>query len=160
MATHLQKNAYGKNAINLSKVIRHPDHHEIRQLSVDIALEGDFEIAHTAGDNSRILPTDTMKNTVYVFAKKHLTASIEAFGLILASHFLEQNPQVSDVRISLTEYCWKRLLVEGELHPYAFVNGGSEKHVAVVVKSRQAQVLSAGIDNLLILKTTDSGCEG
>jgi urate oxidase len=160
MAIHLQKNAYGKNAINLSKVIRHPDHHEIRHLSVDIALEGDFEAAHTAGDNSSILPTDTMKNTVYAFARQHLTASIEAFGLILAGHFLEHNPPVCDVRITLTEYCWKRLLVEGIPHPYAFINGGSEKHIAIVSKSRQNLLLSAGIDDLLILKTTDSGFEG
>lgn len=160
MAIHLHKNAYGKNAINLSRIIRHPDSHEIRQLSVDVALEGDFESAHTGGDNSSILPTDTMKNTVYAFAKEHLTASIETFGVILAGHFIDHNPQIGEVRITLTEYCWKRLEVEGKPHPYAFVNGGSEKHVAVIVKSRQALILSAGIDDLLILKTTDSGFSG
>jgi urate oxidase len=160
MTIQLQKNAYGKNAINLSKIIRHPDSHEIRQLSVDVALEGDFESAHTTGDNSKILPTDTMKNTVYALAKEHLTAAVEAFGLVLAGHFLDHNPQVDGVRITLTEYCWKRLLVEGQPHPYAFVNGGSEKRVAVIVKSRRATVISAGIDDLLILKTTESGFEG
>lgn len=160
MAIHLHKNAYGKNAINLSRIIRHPDSHEIRQITVDIALRGDFEAAHTTGDNSSILPTDTMKNTVYAFAKEHFTASIEAFGLVLAGHFLDHSPQVDEVSITLTEYCWERMLVEGTPHPYAFVNGGSEKHVAVIVKSRQAMVLSAGIDDLLILKTTGSGFEG
>ena len=160
MAIHLHTNAYGKNAINLSKVIRHADRHEIRQISVDIALQGDFETAHTAGDNSSILPTDTMKNTVYALAKDRFTASIESFGLALADHFLEHNRQVDEVSIRLTEYRWERLLVEGAPHPHAFVNGGSEKHVAVVVRSRRTLVHSSGIDDLLILKTTDSGFQG
>jgi urate oxidase len=160
VAIHLHTNAYGKNAINLSRVIRHADRHEIRQISVDIALQGDFETAHTAGDNSSILPTDTMKNTVYALAKDRFTASIESFGLALAGHFLENNRQVGEVSIRLTEYRWERLLVEGTPHPYAFVNGGLEKHVAVVVRNRHTLVLSSGIDDLLILKTTDSGFQG
>jgi urate oxidase len=160
MPIHLHTNAYGKNAINLSKVIRHADRHEIRQISVDIALQGDFETAHTVGDNSKILPTDTMKNTVYALARDRFTGSIENFGLALADHFLEHNRQVDEVRVTVTEYCWRRLLVEGAPHPHAFVNGGSEKHVAVIVRNRHALVLSSGIDDLLILKTTGSGFEG
>ncbi len=72
MVIRLDKNAYGKNAINLSKIIRHPDRHEIRQISVNVSLEGDFETVHTAGDNSQVLPTDTMKNTIYALAKDRL----------------------------------------------------------------------------------------
>ena len=41
MNIKLGTNAYGKNAINLSKIIRHDDYHEIRQISVNIQLEGD-----------------------------------------------------------------------------------------------------------------------
>lgn len=160
MSIRLQNNAYGKNAINLSKIIRHGDRHDIRQISVDIALQGDFEAAHTTGDNAMILPTDTMKNTVYALAKDRFTASIEAFGLVLAEHFLENNPQVSEVKVSLAEHCWRRLSFQGSEHPYAFVNGGSEKHVAKIVRSRTGVGLSAGIKDLLILKTTDSGFEG
>ena len=160
MAIHLHTNAYGKNAINLSRIIRHAHRHEIRQISVDIALQGDFETAHTAGDNSSILPTDTMKNTAYALAKDRFTGSIESFGLVLAEHFLENNRQVDEVSIRITEYRWERLLVEGAPHPYAFVNGGSEKHVAVIVRNRHTLVLSSGIDDLLILKTTDSGFQG
>ena len=78
MKIRLGDNAYGKNAINLSKIIRHPDYHEFRQISVNVALEGDFESAHIKGDNTRILPTDTQKNTVYALAKDHFETSIEA----------------------------------------------------------------------------------
>jgi len=160
MAIRLQNNAYGKNAINLSRIIRHGDRHDIRQITVDVALQGDFETAHTIGDNSKILPTDTMKNTVYALAKDRFTTSIEAFGLVVADHFLKNNPQISEVRISIVEHCWKRLSFEGTEHPHAFVNGGSEKHMAVIAASREQVDLTAGIKDLLILKTTDSGFEG
>jgi urate oxidase len=159
MVIRLDKNAYGKNAINLSKIIRHKDHHDIRQISVNISLTGDFDEVHTAGDNTKVLPTDTMKNTVYALAKDHFTTSIEAFGLHLADHFLSNNPQVSEVNIDLTEHCWKRLSFDGAPHTHSFVNGGSEKHKALITKQRQKTILSAGISDLLILKTTDSGFE-
>ncbi|HKH62701.1 MAG TPA: hypothetical protein VKA49_17780, partial [Flavitalea sp.] len=83
MKIKLTKNAYGKNAVNLSKITRHADHHEFRQISVNVSLEGDFETAHTIGDNSKILPTDTQKNTVYALAKEHFNSNIEEFGLYL-----------------------------------------------------------------------------
>jgi urate oxidase len=159
MDIRLDKNAYGKNAINLSRIIRHPDRHEIRHISVNISLAGDFEDVHTTGDNTKVLPTDTMKNTVYALAKDHFTASIEAFGLFLVDYLLSNNPQVTEVRTELAEYSWARMSFNGTPHPHSFVNGGSEKHVALITKTRQATILSAGIKDLLILKTTDSGFE-
>src|SRR6476619_299564 len=104
MKIRLGQNAYGKNAVNLSKIIRHQDHHEFRQISVSVALEGDFLTAHTEGDNSKILPTDTQKNTVYALAKEHFISGIEDFGIILSRHFKKNNPQVSKVRIEILEH--------------------------------------------------------
>lgn len=159
MAIKLGKNTYGKNAVNLSKIIRHPDHHEFRQISVNVVLEGDFETAHTLGDNSKILPTDTQKNTVYALAKEHFVSSIEAFGVYLANYFKTNNPQVSVVRIELTEHSWKRMQFDGADHPHAYSSGGAEKHTAVVVQNEEGTVVTSGIADLLILKTTDSAFE-
>lgn len=159
MAIKLGRNAYGKNAVNLSKIIRNKDYHEFRQISVNVALEGDFDTAHTEGDNSKILPTDTQKNTVYALAKDHFTTSIEAFGLFLADHFFSNNPQVTEVKIEIAEHCWSRMVFEGKPHTHSFVNGGSEKHVATIVKNASGVSISSGIKDLLILKTTDSGFE-
>jgi len=159
MVIRLDKNAYGKNAIHLSKIIRQPDRHEIRHISVNISLQGDFGTVHTVGDNTKVLPTDTMKNTVYALAKDHFTSSIEAFGLYLADYLQTNNPQVSEVQVSLTEYCWQRMTFDDTPHPHSFVNGGSEKHEALITQDRQQTTLSAGISDLLILKTTDSGFE-
>ncbi len=159
MGVKLGLNAYGKNAVNLSRIIRHRDHHEFRQISVNISLEGDFETAHTLGDNTRILPTDTQKNTVYALAKEHFTSSIEAFGLILSEHFKSKNPQVSKTKIEIVEYCWHRMVIDGIAHGHSFINGGSEKHVTTIVQTDSGIHISSGIKDLLILKTTDSGFE-
>jgi urate oxidase len=159
MKIKLTKNAYGKNAINLSKIIRHADHHEFRQISVNVSLQGDFETAHTIGDNSKILPTDTQKNTVYALAKEHFTSSIESFGLQLANHFVSNNSQVSKCTIEITEHLYSSLSFDGKPHPYAYISNGNEKHTAVVEQSPDNRLVTSGIKDLLILKTTDSGFE-
>jgi len=159
MSIKLGKNTYGKNAVNLSKIIRHPEYHEFRQISVNIVLEGDFVTAHTRGDNSRLLTTDTQKNTVYALAKEHFVSSIEAFGLYLANYFFSNNPQISQVCIELTEHNWKRMRFNGTEHPHAYCSGGNEKHTATVVQNKSGIEVMAGITDLLILKTTDSGFE-
>jgi urate oxidase len=160
MTISLGKNAYGKNAINLSKIIRNGDIHDIKQISVNVALKGDFDTAHTLGDNSKILPTDTMKNTVYILAKEYFTDSIEGFGIHLANHFFSNNAQVDEVKIELTEYFWQRMEFDGTPHPHSFVNGGSEKHIATIIQDANSVTVTSGIKDLLVLKTTKSGFEG
>ena len=156
MKIKLGNNAYGKNAVNISKIIRHKDHHEFRQLSVSIALQGDFETAHTAGDNTKILPTDTQKNTVYVLAKEHLAGSIEDFGIVLSNHFLNDNKQLSSARIDITEHLYHRLVFNAMEHPHTFISSGNEKRTTVIEQDRNKLTVTSGIKDLLILKTTDS----
>jgi urate oxidase len=159
MAIKLANNAYGKNAVNLSKIIRHKDYHEFRQISVNVSLEGDFETVHTLGDNSQVLPTDTQKNTVYALAKEHFVSSIEEFGICLANHFFSNNPQLSRCKIEVAEHLWNRMLVEGRPHPSAYISGGAEKHITSIEQTREKIQVDSGIKDLLILKTTDSGFE-
>ncbi|MGI4739406.1 MAG: factor-independent urate hydroxylase [Janthinobacterium lividum] len=161
MPIKLAANAYGKNAVHLSRVIRHADHHEFRQVSVSVQLTGDFETAHTLGDNSLILPTDTQKNTVYALARAHFTGTIEAYGLVLAQHFIARNPQVSQARIELLEHGWQRMNFDGQAHPHAFTGGGSEKRRAVVeLRADGTCTVWAGFKGLMLLKTADSGFVG
>ncbi|MEP6746160.1 MAG: factor-independent urate hydroxylase [Bacteroidota bacterium] len=159
MGVVLAQNTYGKNAVNLSKVIRHNDYHEFRQISVDVSLQGDFETAYTLGDNSKILATDTQKNTVYALAKEHFNASAEGFGLHLAHYFKSNNPQVSQATIEITEHGWSRMSFNGETHPHAYSSNGNEKHMTTIVQNSDGVQISSGIKHMLILKTTDSGFE-
>ncbi|RYY19366.1 MAG: urate oxidase [Cytophagaceae bacterium] len=161
MPIKLGTNAYGKNAIQLSRIIRHADYHEFRQVSVSVQLTGDFDTAHTQGDNSLILPTDTQKNTVYALARAHFTSTIEAFGLVLAQHFVSRNAQVSKARIEIVEHLWQRMSFEGKEHAHSFTGGGSEKRRAVVELSADGTLtVWAGIKGLLLAKTTNSGFVG
>jgi len=161
MPIKLGTNAYGKNAVNLSRIIRHDGHHEFRQVSVSVQLTGDFDAAHTLGDNALILPTDTQKNTVYALAREHFTGTIEAYGLVLARHFISRNPQVRKARIELVEHLWQRMRFDGKEHPHSFTGGGSEKRRAVVELTPEGPAtVWAGIKGLLLLKTADSGFVG
>ena len=88
--TVLGHNSYGKSGVRLVKVKRGAGRHDLWDLDVAVALEGDFEAAYVEGDNAGLLATDTMRNTVYALARDHLTGSIEEFGLALVDHFLEE----------------------------------------------------------------------
>ena len=159
MAILLGENNYGKQRVRILQVARHADRHDIKELTVGIRLEGDFEAAHTTGDNRKVLPTDTMKNTVYALAKSHSIKSPEEFCLVLTDHFLTHNPQVSRVRIEAAETLWTRLAVEGKPQPHTFTGSSSEKRTAVLAATRKEKTLHAGIDGLVVLKTTDSAFE-
>ncbi len=160
MSAVLTQNAYGKSQIRLTKVTRHPDYHEIKELSVNIQLEGDFEASYTMGDNSRIIATDSMKNTVYLLAKDHPLTSIESFGQALADHLLEKYTHVSTAQIELSEQPWQRIVVNGREHPHAFAGAGNEKRTCSVTRTRTGLNIKSGLDDLLLLKTTDSAFAG
>jgi urate oxidase len=156
----LSRNSYGKSCVRLAKVTRRQDRHDFKDLAVAVRFEGDFESAHVAGDNSTILPTDTMKNTVYALASSHPLDEIEDFARVLVAHFLENNLQVSRVRVRIAERLWSRIVVSGTPHRHAFVGSGSEERIATVTGTRGSFAVEAGIGGLVVLKTTDSGFEG
>ena len=161
MTFMLGPNSYGKSGIRLVKVTRHPDRHDLKDLTVAIRLEGDFEKAHTVGDNSAVLPTDTMKNTVYALASEGSLEEIESFGVVLARHFVESHAPVSRARIEISEHFWERLDVSGRPHRHAFRRAGEETRLARIVLDRGGEPsVEAGIENLVILKTARSGFAG
>lgn len=155
----LGQNDYGKSGVRIVKVKRGADRHELWDLDVAVALEGDFEAAHVRGDNSKLLATDTMRNTVYALAKDHLTGSIEEFGLALVDHFLEAGPTVERAKITITQFPWDRIEMNGRGHEHSFVRGSGER-TAKVTGDESGRRVEAGLGNLLVMKTTQSGWEG
>ena len=160
MAIHLGENNYGKQRVRLLRVARQESRHDIKELTLGIRLDGDFEAAHTKGDNQKILPTDTMKNTVYALARQHPIETAETFCLHLVEHFLARNPQVSRVRVEAAETLWVRLLFGGQLHAHTFTRSSEEKRTAAVSGTRDNKTVCAGIEGLAVLKTTQSAFEG
>ncbi len=155
----LGQNNYGKSDVRLVKVYRGTERHNLTEVRVDVALEGDFDAAHVDSDNTDLLGTDTMRNTVYALAKDHLEGEIEEFGLKLVDHFLEAGPKVTGVRIDFTEHLWDRIVVDGKAHEHSFVRAAGIRTATVTGDESGARRVEAGIDDLIVLKTTNSGWE-
>ena len=155
----LGANRYGKSRIRLVTVDRSMDRHEMRDLTVDVSLEGDFTAAHVDGDNANIVATDTMKNTVYAFAREHLTGPAEGLGLNLARHFAAY-PQVDKAVITLRQHGWSRIPVASGGSPDAFTRSGDFTRVAIVAASAGGATVEAGIEDMTVMKTTRSAFTG
>ena len=156
----LGQNNYGKTEVRVLKVNRDAERHEIWDLDVRVALEGDFEAAHVEGDNTGLLATDTMRNTVNALAKDNLTDSIEGFGLALVDHFIEAGPSVTSCWVEFTQAQWSRIEVDGQPHEHSFVRGRGQHRARVWGDESGERKVEAGIGDVHILKTTQSGWEG
>ena len=160
MTYELGENRYGKSRIRLVTVRRGPEHHQVRDMTVAVALEGDFDAVHTRGDNANVIATDTMKNTVYAFARDRLTGSAEAFGFDLARHFVSY-PVCNRASVDVVEHPWRRVKTRDGEAPDAFVRSGQHSRLASVAVDRSgAADVVAGIDDLTVMKTTKSAFTG
>lgn len=161
MTVKIVNNNYGKARVRLMKVARDGERHEMQNLTVKIAFEGDFEDVHVTGDNSLVLPTDTMKNTVYTLSQQtQEIEEIEAFAQRLASHFLTNNSQVSQAVIEIAEHEWIRMSFNGEPHEHSFIKGSDETRTTKLTATRESLTIESGIEDLIVLKTTNSGFVG
>jgi urate oxidase len=160
MSIRLGENNYGKQRVRLLRLSRRDGWHHVKEMTLGIRFEGDFDTAHSKGDNQKILPTDTMKNTVYALARQHPIKTAESFCLHLAEHFLVRNPQTSRVLIDATETLWTRLPVGDKSHAYTFTSASAEKRTASVNATRNEKTIHAGIEGLVVLKATQSAFEG
>jgi urate oxidase len=154
----LGANRYGKQSVRLVRVVRGPVH-RVRDLTVDVSLEGAFETAYTAGDNSSVVATDTMKNTVYALAPEHLTGAIETFGIAIARHFLAADP-VARATVAIREHKWEPLPGAGGPAPDAFSRSGAMTRVATVSAGAAGIAVESGIQDLVVMKTAKSAFSG
>ena len=155
----LRSSRYGKAAIRIVRVGRDTTPHRLRDVTVAIALEGDFTAAHVDGDNELVVATDTMKNTAYAYAADHLTGSIEAYATALGAHFLDYD-QVDRAIVNVREHAWRPIDAGGGPAPDAFVRGGEGTRVATVAVGRDGTVVEAGIEDMVVMKTGRSAFAG
>jgi urate oxidase len=141
------------------RVHRDGEYNEVRDLEVRTMLEGDFGESWTAGDNRRIVATDTIKNICYIVARENMQACPELYGSALARRFLERYPQVETVRVSMRETRWQRASFGGAPHPHGFTLDGNGKPTAEVVATRDATTITSGVAGYTIMKSTASGWE-
>jgi len=157
----LSSDWYGKGDVRLTKVVRRGTHHDLFEYCIKVVLTGDFAVCYTHGDNSPVVATDTMKNTVYALADKHEFNSPEQFGQLLTKHFVTNNKHVISARAEIAETRWERLRKANGPHEHAFQIAGSGVRTATVLTTQDGRVeTTGGISGLKVLKTTNSGFVG
>ena len=160
MANRLGLNQYGKAESRVVRIVRDTPRHEIRDLNVSTALRGDFAAAHTDGDQSHVLPTDTQKNTAFAYAKLHGISSPEDYALALGGRLLEATPVADGATIAVQEHAWDRIEVDGSGHDHAFVRRGGEVRTTTVDLTRGGATVVSGLQDLVVLKSTGSEFKG
>lgn len=150
---------YGKDNVRVFKTDRDPATgiHTVTEMTVCVLLEGDIETSYTQADNSVVVATDSMKNTVFIMAKQHPVNPPERFASILGSHFISKYPHIHVANISVTTHRWTRMDVDGKAHPHSFIKDGNETRSVEAVISRSAGItVNSSIRGLTVLKSTGS----
>ncbi|MFN2508719.1 MAG: factor-independent urate hydroxylase [Chthoniobacterales bacterium] len=152
---------YGKARVRVLKVLREGEVHTLKDLDVQAMLQGDFDSSYTepSGDNTKVVPTDTIKNTVNVLALQQLAEETARFALFLGQHFLSEYPQVEQAEIEIAERPWNRLTVNGKPHAHSFRAASEPREITRVVCTRNSHTVQCGVRDLVILKSTGSGFE-
>ncbi|MFF5261656.1 factor-independent urate hydroxylase [Actinomadura viridis] len=160
MATVLGMNQYGKAETRVVRIHRDTPVHEIRDLNVSTSLRGDFERAHTIGDQSMVMPTDSQKNTAFAYAKVHGVDSIEDYAIALGKRLLKATPAARQVQVRVQEYAWDRI------GAHSFVRRGGGLRTCVVTVTRgdardewDTRVVT-GVEDLVVLNSTGSEFKG
>jgi urate oxidase len=137
-------------------VYRDAARHELKDITVSTALRGDFTEAHTVGDQSRVLPTDSQKQAAYAYAKSHGIEHPETYALALGRHFVNDIEPVTGARIEVEEFGW----VRAADHDHTFVRSNEEVRRTVVTLdgkgAQQRTWIVSGFRDLVILKSTGS----
>ena len=163
MSIRLGNNQFGKAETHVVRVTKgglDTDTHNIKDMTVSVALTGDFDATHLMGDNRNVVPTDTQKNVVFALAKEDPMGEVEDFALRLARLFVRDYASVHRARVSIAEQPWTRISAGDRPQPHAFERAGSEQRLAVVTCTRDADWVVSGLTELTLLKTTGSEFSG
>lgn len=159
MSFELGPNRYGKAGVHIATVTRREGGHDVRERMLDVRLQGDFDDVHVEGDNASVLPTDTMRSAAYALSFDRPDEELEGFALRYTEYLLDASPAATEAEAWVWERPWDRIVVDGAPHPYAF-SRGSYVRTAHVLRDRAGAQVSAGVDELYLLKTAGSAFGG
>ena len=157
----LEKNHYGKRAVRFLRVKKSAGFDEVAEWEADAFVEGDLSGAYLSEDNSSIVPTDTLKNTILALAYDLENVPRDRFALALADHFLSRYEHLTACDVEVRERLWTRLAPEGRPHPHSFIREAIGIPFSKVRRERgKAAQRSAGIRGVTMMKTAESGFVG
>lgn len=149
-------NTYGKSAVRLTQLLRDGQWHQVVDIAIQVLFQGDFDSSYTEGDNSSVLPTDTIKNTVYVLARQNPIRSIEEFASLIAAHFLSRLHHLHKVTVSIEQTPWSHI----DSYQSAFLQPGTERRTTTLIATRFSETFVSGMRDIEILKTGKSAFAG
>lgn len=161
---YLQDSTYGKDNVKFLKVKKdkyNPQKQEVMEATVCVLLRGNFDISYTKADNSPIVPTDTVKNTILVEARKTDVWPIERFAAHLGEHFVQKYSHVSGADVRIIQHKWTKYNVNGKLHDHSFLKDGEDVRITNLSYNKDGSfTLSSTLKDLTVLKSTGSGFIG
>ncbi|MFD5514100.1 factor-independent urate hydroxylase [Streptomyces sp. NPDC127051] len=161
MPITVESNNYGKSDVSFLLVNDSRAGSEVRDISAEVRFEGEFDSVFSRGDNSALLPTRSMVNTVYALAQQNMPDEIETFAVILAERFLLACPAAMVVQIKLTETPWTRLAGKNGPSPHCFAAAGSERYTATVHAVRGLEPsITSGLTGLRLLMASGASFTG
>lgn len=155
MAT-LGQNRYGKQKVRVLRKHIDGDRQSVVEISADALLEGTFDRSFLSDDNTQIVATDTVKNTIIALAHQHLGPCLECFALQLGRHFLARHSHVDRVHIELRERRWERMTIQGRPAPHSFLPSPLGEPFTRLILSRVGHELESGVRGLRVLNSTNS----
>ncbi|KAM6962459.1 uricase [Aplochiton taeniatus] len=155
------RTGYGKNIVKVLHIRRDGTHHSIIEITADVELTLNNRKDYLTGDNSDIIPTDTIKNTVHALAKLKGVQTIEQLAMDICEHFLTAFKHVLRANVNMIEAPWRRLEKNGVEHAHAFILCPDAWRFCDVEQNlNENPVVHSGVKNMKVLKTTQSGFEG
>ncbi|XRM39303.1 hypothetical protein ABZX51_002661 [Aspergillus tubingensis] len=150
---------YGKDNVRVYKVHRDEKTgvQTVVEMTVCVLLEGDIDTSYTKADNSVIVATDSIKNTIYITAKQNPVTPPELFGSILGTHFITKYNHIHAAHVNIITHRWTRMTIDGKPHPHSFLRDGEEtRNVQVDVVEGKGVDITSSLAKLTVLKSTNS----
>ncbi len=161
-ASGWKRNYYGKGDVIAYRLHRDGetpgDQSPVFGVSVKMLLYGDaFWPTYTAGDNTGLIATDSMKNFIQRETANYMGADLEAYCHFLAMKFLGIYPQVEGLQISAVEIPYAALQSRGA----AFTPAGPECFTCRLETNRSGIVeVVSGIQGFRLLRLGGSAFHG
>lgn len=174
MSSHkLAISSYGKDDVRILRVIRSkedPSSQQVVEYAIQCLLSGSsLETSYTQADNSNVVATDSIKNTLNLLAKTISAEQIlspETFGLVIISHFLSTYSHIENVHLEMKQFKWSRIVLESGPHKHGFVKDENEIRTVKALGKRDSQgdavvdSIKGGIKDLVVLKSSGSAFYG
>ncbi len=155
----LQTNRYGKASVRVFKKIKKDGVHIPKELDVKTLLEGEFADSYTKDDNTKVIATDSIKNTTNFVAYNQLGSETEPFAIALCQHFLTKYSHVTSVSVETSERVWERQIVDGKPSGTNFVSSSKGIPWTKTVATASSVQTTSGVRELVVLKTSGSAWE-